>query len=230
MRISNQKGFTGFEIAAVLAIGFVFVTVVGPILKPLIPGLSNGNGQTSTQKSSYKETMEPVLTKDGSPMAVQTADGQEAYLFKRTKSNDASDEKVVPPAPWYERFVSWLAGLGFLGLVLALAFPGAAIAVWVFIKGRWHKLKEAAAANKAAEENMRIEAKRIVKSIDEGIGAFERQIAAAQAVMDGTIDPAIKATQAAVIAALIASQKSFMTAMSVKQDQSTKDLVKVLKI
>lgn len=215
MKTYNQKGFTGLEIAAVLAIGYVAALVLGPVIKPLIPGIGNGAGQTSTQKSSYKETMEPVLTKDGSPMQVETKDGQEAYLFKRVKSNDASDQKIVPPAPWYERFLQWLFSLGFLGLALALAFPAAFWGVWHFIAKRWDALWAEKEAQRIQAETIRTEAKRIVVSIDKGTEAFNTEI-------EKAATPELKV-------ALTAARDSFFKAMSVKQDQSTKDLVKVLK-
>ena len=240
--MKNEKGFTGLEIVAVLAIGFVAVTVLGPVLKPFIPGAS-GSGQTSTQKTAYKETLEPY-TIDGKPAPhVQAQDGTELVLFKKTISNDTSDMKVTPPAPWYERLFMWFVHLGFLGLFIALAFPTVAVWGWAWITGRWKKLKETIAAEKAAHADTMTEARKVVISVDAGLDVFDRLIASANSAADSatqmaaaTTDAkliegyqAIIATQNAVAKALAASKNSFLAAMSKKQDESTKLLVGKLK-
>lgn len=239
----NQKGFTGIEIAGIVALGFIVIGAVAPLIGIRLPGMPGGAGQTSTQKSSYKETVEPVLTKDGQPMLVATQDGQEAYLFKRVKSNDASDEKVIPPAPLVERVLMWFVHLGFAGLLLALAFPAFAIGLWRFIVNRWNKLKATAVAEQIAHAVTMEEAKKIVLSVQAGLQVFEQQLKAAENAVEtatqasaGVTDPATVASyqqiiqvQGAVARALNAAKKSFKNTMAVNQDKSTMLLVEKLK-
>lgn len=226
--LKNNKGFTGLELAAIGAIGFVVVTVVYPLVKPFMPGGSDG-GQKTTQTESYTETME-AYTEKGEPVKIKLSDGSEGLIFKRAKSLNKLNQQIRPRKPFLERVFLWFARLGILGGLLALVFPAAAATAWWWISSRFSKLKLEMNSRKQEAENLKVEAKRIVFSIDEGVKAFKTQIDAAQALMDATTDAGIKATQASIISSITKARDGFLNAMSIKQDQSTKDLVKALRI
>lgn len=214
MKRLNQKGFTGIEILAVVAITFFLAPLITTVAKPLF---NNGAGNTSTQTSSYKETIEPY-TVDGKPAAVKLPDGSDALLFKKVTSNDTADQKIMPPAPLHERILAWFLRLGFAGLALALAFPVAAAALWLWIRTRWNNLKQAVEDHKADLEILEADTKKIVIGMEKAFATIPAVLAGAK--IAGEVDIAALAEKV---------ELAMKTKLGDFYNDSTKELVKSIK-
>ena len=243
MRRLNEKGFViegTFAIIALISLATLAVFSLTPA-KNLI-NIGGDGGQKTTQTQNYKETMEPVLTKDGSPMAVQTADGQEAYLFKRTKSSATLDQTIKPELTLWQKLLQ--LGWWWIALTIAGFFWGPLGTVMNMINTKAKNAAiAAAAAAKARYEAVTGHAHDIVISVDAGLDAIDAEIQAAQKAAD-TVKTSMSSTtdvtmlavlraqydqHMAVADALAKAKDEFMWALKDKQDGDTKALVAELR-
>ena len=238
----NNKGFVVEGVmAGVLIVGAVLaVFTLTPAKNLLI--LSNDNGHKSVKSDSYIETIEPY-TMDGKIVPPQQLpNGDEVLLFKRTKKNVSTDEQTQPKLSLWQK----IQQLGWWWLALSIAgfFIGPLGLIMGKINGKAKDLALVAAAQfKKKHEETVTEAKRIVLSVDEGLTIFDTAIASANAsveaatqAMAGITDPAalaahtnIRNTYQAVAKALTDTKGAFLKALSTKQDESTKVMVRELR-
>lgn len=203
--------------------------------------LGGGDGQKTTQRQSYKETMEPY-TENGQPVRVKLSDGSEGLIFKRVVSNDTLDEQIQPKLTLWQKLKQ--VGWWWLALTIGGMFFGPLGMVMSAINGRAKKAALFVSEQvKSKYEDMTTESKRIVLSVDKGLDVFDASISAAGAAvkaatdaMAATTDPQaiaaqgqIKATYQAVSEALMATKKAFLTALKNEQDESTKLLISKLR-
>jgi hypothetical protein len=235
----------GFVIEGTLAIIFLIsaATLAVFTLTPAknLVNLGGGDGQKTTQKINYRETMEPY-TEDGKPVKVKLSDGSEGLIFKRVVSNETLDEQVIPKKTIWQK----LKELGWWWIALTIA--GMFFAPLGLVMNKINeKAKKAALAiadqlgKKHAD--LATEAQRIVLSVDEGLNVFDAAIKSANASVDAatqaaaiTTDPqmlashnAIRTTYQAVSKALTDTKAAFLDALKTKQDESTKLLVSKLR-
>lgn len=214
----NQKGFTGIEILGILAAGALVISVVLPALGIKVPGLA-GNGQTTTQKEIHVTRSVPYVNPDThEPVKILNKDGSTTVLMREETSNTTLDETIVPKAPLLERIVLWFVRAGFLGLVLALAFPAVAVALWAWIGSRWRKLREELDAHKEDLADLNDEAKRMVKGVDAALATIPASLA--EIVLPGEVNRADLAKKI---------KDNILNTLSTSYDKSTKDLVRSLR-
>ena len=200
-----------------------------------------GEGQKSTQKQSYTETMEPY-TVDGRPASVTLPDGSEGLLFKRTKTSSTLDETIQPKLSVWQRLMK--VGWWWIALTIGGMFFGPLGMVMNAINS---KAKQAALALagqlKKKHEDLKSEAKRIVLSVDAGLDVFDSAISSAKAALDAatlaaaaTSDPQLLAanhalmnTHQAVLKSSTDLNAAFLAQLKAKQDESTKLLIPQLR-
>ena len=203
--------------------------------------LGGGDGQKTTQRQSYVETIEPYSV-DGKPASIQLPDGSEGLIFKRTKRTDNLDEVVQPKLSLWQKLKQ--VGWWWLALTIGGMFFGPLGMVMSTINSKAKAAALAVAGQvKSKYEDMTTESKRIVLSVDKGLDVFDASIAAANAAVSAaeaaaalTADPqvlsaqhTIKATYQAVSKALVDTKKAFLIVLKNEQDESTKLLISKLR-
>lgn len=196
-----------------------------------------GEGQKTTQSQRYKETIEPY-TVDGKPAAVALPDGSEGLLFKRTTSNETLDERTEPKLSIWQKIKR--IGFWWVALTVAGMFFAPIGMVMNAINSRAKKAALILAEKLRSRNDQTVaDARRIVVSVDAGLDVFDKAIAASNASFESaksmaaaTADPkllenynGIMQLQQNVAKALVETKKSFLEALSRKQDESTKLMV-----
>ena|SRR3990167_7844608 len=215
---SNNRG--EIVMAAVIAIG-VAAFVIGAAWKPLTNFLGIGGQPQKTMQKSVSVT-------ESKPYYIKGEDGK-MHLLEATKISTTNlDTNEEPKLTLWQKLLN-VGRLWVVLMVLGFFFPPVA-AVMAFIN------RKVAAAGKAAlaklqekHDELKDEAKTIVQSVDIGLKTFDSAIGSAQNALGVATDSQIKSNYQAVILALTDTQKSFLTAMSKRQDSTTKVLVSELK-
>ena len=199
----NKKGV--IETAVI----YTIIAVLGGLFlwKPISSTLGLSTPKTTKQSIVKKEEKKPVI--------YIIDDKGEVHIGYATSS---SIETNTASAETQLTLFQKIKNLGFIGIVLVVLgflFPPLG-AVLMFI---WNKvtnsLKKKITDAEAAHEDLSYDAKKIVQSIDEGLAVIDSAIASATT-------PEAKANIAQL-------KKDFLTAMSRKQDATTKLLVAELK-
>lgn len=174
----NNKGVTGIEVVVVIAaIGFIY-TLVSPFLPP---AFKVGGGANSSQKTVQKEivtsTTAPVLVNQA-PIFTKNPDGSFSMIqeTKTTTSTQADSTPVQPPL--WQSIIGWFLKLGFLGFVLALAFPAVAVTTWLWIRGRWNDLVSTIEAHKADFAALKADTTKIVVGMEKAFSSIPASLAA----------------------------------------------------
>lgn len=176
MKKLNQKGFTGLEVVAAVVIGSLIFTLVAPIIGPILKLGGVGTTQKSVQKEVVTSTTTPVLVAQ-KPIFTQNTDGTFSMIQETKTVTSTSDDTTPVQAPLWERIVGWFVKLGFLGLVLALAFPTVAVTAWIWIRGRWNALISTIEAHKADFAALEADTKKIVIGMEKAFSAIPGALA-----------------------------------------------------
>ena len=223
-QLKSRKGFV-IEGAIVMAIGLtlLFATVWKPLSNTL--GSFIGSQGQNQQKSTYKksETI-PVYWKDNK--------GKE-HLVPYTRKEESTNFIIEEAKLSLWQKIKNLGVFGVVLVVLGFIFPpfGAILMlVWKRVSGTLKKAVENANTQmqniKDEKDELTGDAKLIVKSVDEGLAAIDATIAAAR----GRIEASPSNIEAqAVLTAVTNLKRDFLSAMSRKQDSTTKLLVAELK-
>lgn len=236
----NQKGIA--TIAVILyCVGTFFGTVL--LWKPVTNMFGIGNSPQKKQTSMFKKT-------ETKPILVYTDEKGREHIAMATKEEisnlQLSEESKL--TLWQK-----IKNLGFIGVVLVILgfiFPPLGAILLIV----WNKISSAMklALEKVKDSNEELsdEAKKIVHSVDEGLAQFDTAIAAAKVVVDSSQQTIVlasnitdsvsrtvtlqnaqqsQAVAQAVLNSIVNLKKDFMTALSRKQDASTKMLIAELK-
>ena len=199
----NRKGITE------LVLMYTVIAFLGGIFlwKPVTSALGLSTPKTVNQSSIKKEEKKPVI--------YVIDDKGEVHIGYATSSSIETNSKS---SETQLTFFQKIKNLGFIGIILVILgflFPPVG-AVLLFV---WNKvtsvLKKKLDDSEIAHDALSYDAKKIVQSIDEGLGVIDGAIASAKT-------PEIQVTLTQV-------KKDFLTAMSRKQDATTKLLVATLK-
>jgi hypothetical protein len=200
----NKKGIAEWAVA-LYCVGAFLLGVI--LYKPATSVLGISSPKTTKQAVNKKEEKRPT---------VYFVDDKGNVTIGYTTVNTFSN--VESSAETQLTFWQKIKNLGFIGIVLIiLGFlfpPVGAILMFIWNKvtsGLKNRLNEA----EVAKEELSIDAKKIVLSVDEGLAVIDTAIAAAKT-------PEIKEIT-------VQLKKDFLTAMSRKQDSTTKLLVAELK-
>ena len=199
----NRKGITE------LVLMYTVIAFLGGIFlwKPVTSALGLSTPKTVNQSSIKKEEKKPVI--------YVIDDKGEVHIGYATSSSIETNSKS---SETQLTFFQKIKNLGFIGIILVILgflFPPVG-AVLLFV---WNKvtsvLKKKLDDSEIAHDALSYDAKKIVQSIDEGLAVIDTAIASAKT-------PEIQVT-------ITQLKKDFLTAMSRKQDTTTKLLVSELK-
>jgi len=209
-------------VALVAAIGFVLF-LAGPNIGKGINNIFAGT--KNQQKATHKVTEQySMFYKDDKgnykPAPVPYKKTEESLNMVNTE----------PPETLWQKFLK--LGAMAIAIIVVLSYLG----IWPIIVLWWKKkikpkLDQAQADLEAAQtekKQLRGDAKLIVQSVDEGLASMDEAIKTANALVNASTDIKIKETQLAVAQALSKAKDDFLTAMSRKQDTTTKNLVREL--
>lgn len=228
---SERKGFTGIEIALVVAIAglalFFSAKPIGQAVGGLWEGSKNRQKQTHKIQEQYQMFYKD---KDGNLLPAPTP-----YVRIEEGMNYVNAE---PPETLWQKF--WRMGIMAVVIIVVLSYLGILpiIRLWwsKFIKPKLDKAKEDLEQVQEAQQQLSQDAKLIVKSVDEGLASLDSQIASAQvslANMTAMADSPTKEMQVriaqAIATAMTTAKREFLNAMSRKQNNTTKLLVAELK-
>lgn len=243
--MKNKKGFTGVELVVLVAVAGLVMFFAGPNIGKSFHNIFSGS--KDKQKSVHKvvETY-PMFYKNSEGIFVPAK-------VPYTKTEEYTDTNISnPPETLWEKF--WKLGAMAVVIIVALSYLG----LWPIIALWWSKkIKPKIEQTKAQLEDMTEEhdtlkgdAKLIVISVDEGLAAMNTEIVAAQATFSNAQaalnsaalieDPALRtaalanaqnlvARATSVLDAVSKVKSEFLSAMSRKQDTTTKMLVSELK-
>lgn len=199
----NKKGI--IETAVI----YTVIAILGGIFlwKPVTTALGISSPKTVKQSVKKAETKRPTV------YFVDDV-GKVTMGYSTTSTIETNSDSQETQLTLFQK----IKNLGFIGIVLVILgflFPPFG-AILLFI---WNKtssvLTQKIEAIKNEKEDLSYDAKKIVLSIDEGLSSMDASIASAKT---------FEAKEA-----LIDAKKNFLTAMSRKQDATTKLLVATLK-
>jgi hypothetical protein len=221
--LKNRKGFTGIELIILVGviglISYFAAPSVGKAVNNVFTGTKNQQKQTHKITEQYS-----MFYKDDNgnfkPAPVPYKRIEEELNFVR-------DE---PPETLWQKF--WKLGAMAVVIIVVLSYLG----LWPIIILWWNKKvkpKILAAQTeletlKTAHTELKGDAKLIVISVDEGLASMDEAIKQAFAIANASVDPIIKERQLAIAQTLESVKADFLTAMSRKQDTTTKNLVREL--
>lgn len=214
MKMTNQKGFTGLEIVAVLAIGYIITTAVLPVF-----GIHIGpGGVNKTEKQTSVTKIELAKDSDGKPIYATDSTGNAIPLFNKTECTANTTDEAAPKISIWQK----LMNLGWVYLALCIA--GIFIAPLGLIMGAInHKIGNEAHA-------LLSHTGVIVKSVDAGLTEIEKAIKNAQSAYNGAqAAAAIATTPEAKIAnqAIMATQQAIINTLTVL-DRDVKDAMSMI--
>lgn len=173
MKKLNQKGFTGLEVFAVIAIVWIGYTVAAPFLPKSLTG---GTTQKTVQKETVTSTTKPVIVAD-KPIFTQNADGTFSMIQETKTVTSTSDDTTPVQAPLFQRIVAWFARLGLLGLLLALIFPGVFVGLVVWLRARWNALQTEIQNHKEDFSALEADTKKIVLGMEKAFSQIPHALA-----------------------------------------------------
>lgn len=175
------------------------------------------------QKTIQKEvvTVEPIYVK--LPPTTEYPKGQIVVASQiSTKLDDFKGEEKVTIWSW----VKSLANIWFICLLLGV--PGAA-AIGLKLRAGALAAKNLVTELTTSKEELTSDAKKIVRSVDNGLASMDANIKASNSLAESTIDPVVKNQYTAISKALIDMKQDFLAELSKTQDSTTKLLVSELK-
>jgi hypothetical protein len=244
--MGNRRGVVDVAVVALIAVCGVIMWLCGPTVIKATGTMIHGNGgnqKKATRSIQSERTLYQVDPQNPDKLIpVKEKYKEESYALDAQEPEDSLWTKF------------WHLGAMAVLIIVVLSYLG----LWPIITLWWNKkIKPKIEATKAKLEEMeeekdtlRGDAKLIVISIDEGLAAVNTAIAAAQStydvtqatlnsaalIEDQTLRPVaisnaqISVSRArAILDALINVKKEFLSAMSRKQDTTTKLLVSELK-
>lgn len=219
----SKKGFTGIEIIVLVGviglISYFAAPSIGKGVNSIFTGTKNQNKQIHKVSESYS-----MFYKDDKgnfkPAPVPYKRIEEELNFVREE----------PPETLWQKF--WKLGAMAVVIIVVLSYLG----IWPVIALWWNKkIKPKIEAAEEALKNEKIDhsalkedARLIVISVDEGLASLNDAIKTAFAIANSSEDPKVKEEQINIGQALTQAKDHFLTAMSRKQDTTTKDLVREL--
>jgi hypothetical protein len=245
--MGNRRGIVDVAIVALVAVCGVIMWLCGPTVIKATSSMIHGNG--GNQKKATHKVVEQY------PMFYQNDKGEYVPTktpYSRSEESYALDSQEPEDSLWTK---FWHMGAMAVLIIVVLSYLG----LWPIITLWWNKkIKPKLLAAQASLEAIQVEqeeltgdAQLIVMSVDEGLAQFDVASAAAKVsldsaqqsitmvsttVMDATARAAIlenaqhnQAVAQAVLNAVTNLKKDFVTAMSRKQDTTTKLLVAKLK-
>ena len=244
MKLRN-KGFTGIEVIIAIAVIGLVTYFAAPTAIKSVGTIFNG-GDKNQQKMIHKIDRTRTLY-ELDPETNKMKPVKETYS---EYSNQSIAEQ--PPETLWEKF--WHMGAMAVVIIVILSYLGILplISLWwsKIIKPKIIQAKDALEGVQIEKDELRGDAKLIVKSIDEGLSAVNISIASAQSTYDTAqnilnsasliTDPTMRsaavsnaqnsvAVSKAVLDAVTSLKREFLTSMSRKQDTTTKLLVAELK-
>jgi hypothetical protein len=219
--LRNRKGFVIEGMAVVWVVASLVIGAVAFFQGPQIVKAIRG-GDRNEQKAVHKIDK----TRTYFELDEKTGDYKPSFVDK-TSEYSTEMEKITPPETLWEKFwhLGWMAVATIAVITGIIIFLGAGPLVM-----RWiNKLRAKIAEMGQAEEDLTADARKIVLSIDEGLATMEANIKAAQTMADATTDVNVKQSYTTIVLALQDMRTDFLTALSKKQDSTTKLLVRELK-
>ena len=200
----NRRGVVEVMVIIYIAVAFIIGIFA---YKPAV-ALLGGTAKKTSQSVIKKEEKLPVMY-----YTDEKGNKYIAYAYK-TESSNINISETPKQTIWQK-----ILNLGFWGIllvVLGCLFPpvGAILMfLWKKITGALHTQIDTLVVR---QEELSEDAKKIVQSVDEGLAVFDMAIAAAKDIPDRyTI--------------MVTLKKDFLSAMSRRQDATTKLLVATLK-
>jgi hypothetical protein len=238
-----RKGFADMVIIVMVIAGALVAWLVGPKVIKSVTGHDQNAKKSTYQKQMERTYYVPDEKRPGKFVIAHTDKFSEQSLNTDTQQ---------PPETLWSKF--WHMGFMAIVIIVALSYLGLwpIITLWwnKIIKPKIDKTKNDLENLQANHEELSADAKRIVLSVDEGLAVFDSRIASAKGIAEaaaqslslssGITDPiqraaALEAAQhAQMVAQAVCSsvtnlKSDFLTAMSRKQDSTTKALVAELK-
>jgi len=227
----GKKGFTGIEIAMIIAIAGLALFFSAKPIGQSVSGLWEGS--KNKQKQTHKVTEQYQVfykDKDGNIIPAPTP-----YVRTEEGMNYVNAE---PPETLWQKF--WRMGIMAVVVIVVLSYLGILpiIRLWwnLKVKPKLDKAKEDLENLQEQQEQLSGDAKLIVRSVDEGLASLDSAIASAQVSltnMTTMADSPIKQLQVsvaqAVLTTMTTAKRDFLSAMSRKQNDTTKLLVAELK-
>jgi len=223
--IKNRRGEAVTITLVALAVGAILVGFFArPVANKMLPGFL-GTDQKIERTKSVESKPVWIKNPDGSQTLVQT-----------TKTTTYHGTLPVPLT-----FFQKLTQFGIMSIIILLVCAFTPVgAIVLFLFGRLKKALASAKTNiervTTEKNSLSTDAKLIVKSVDEGLAALDNaiasaqgQIANAQSIADAQAKQLQLAVSQAVLVAMTNAKKDFLTAMSRKQNNTTKLLVAGLK-
>jgi competence protein ComGC len=241
----NNKGVAVIDDIVVIAVIGAIIFFAGPPLVKSIGTLFNGGDKNQAKQIHKIDSTRTLYELD--PVTNKMKPVKETYS---EYSNQSTAQE--PPETLWQKF--WHLGFIAVAIIVLLSYLG----LWPIITLWWNKKVKPKIVQaqtdlenvQAEKDELRGDAKLIVKSVDEGLAAMNTAIVAAQSTYDTAQttlnaaalinDSALRiaaitnaqtavANAQAVLDAVTNVKKDFLSAMSRKQDTTTKLLVAELK-
>lgn len=219
----HRGGFTGIELILLVGViglvGFFAAPAVGKSVNTIFSGNQNQQKQVRKLQESYT-----MFYKDDKgnfkPAPVPYKRIEEELNFVRQE----------PQETLWQKFMK--LGAMAVVIIVLLSYLG----LWPVIALWWNKkvrpkieaAQEALENEEAQHYALKEDARRIVISVDEGLGVMNTAIDKAYTIANAATDQKVREEQIRTGQTLEQVKRDFLTAMSRKQDTSTKDLVREL--
>lgn len=245
MRLGNKKGIIDVAVVTLVAVCGLIAWVCGPQMVKSV-GTIFGNGANQKKVTRSVQSERTLYQVDP-----QHPDKMIPVKEKYSEQSFGLDTSEPPETLWTK---FWhLGGVAVL-IIIVLSYLG----IWPVITLWWKKIvkpkidatKEQLAALEESHDELKGDAKLIVISVDEGLAAMNQSIATAKATVEAATasvasaglitDPVVRQAaianaqntltiSQAIYTAIGKMKNDFMTALSRKQDTTTKLLVAELK-
>jgi len=221
--MNNKRGFTGIELIVLVGlIGLVSYFSAPAVGKAVNNIFSGGQNQ---QKQTHKVTEQYSMFYKDDKGHFKPA----PVPYKRTEE-ELNFVREAPPETLWQKFLK--LGAMAIVIIVVLSYLG----LWPIITLWWNKkikpkiqaTQDELESLKTVHTELKGDAKLIVVSVDEGLATLNESTKTAYAIASVSTDPKIKEIQMAVGQALDKAKEDFLTAMSRKQDTTTKNLVREL--
>jgi competence protein ComGC len=219
----NRKGFTGIELIILVGVIGLVSYFAAPAIGKAANNIFSGGG--NRQKQMHKVTEQySMFYKDDKgnfkPAPVPYKRTEEALNYINAE----------PPETLWQKFMK--LGAIAVAIIALLSYLG----LWPIIALWWNKkvkpkidaMQTELESTKSAHAELKGDAKLIVMSVDEGLATLNESVKTAYAIANAATDPKIKETQMTIGQTLDKAKADFLTAMSKKQDTTTKNLVRDL--
>ena len=219
----NRKGFTGIELIILVGVIGAVMAFAAPAAGKAINSVFSGGG--NRQKQSHKVSEQYTMFYKDDKGNFKPA----PVPYKRTEES-LNYVNAEPPETLWQKFMK--LGAMAVAIIALLSYLGIApiIALWWSkkVRPKIDSMKTELEKTKTAHSELQDEAKMIVASVDDGLETMNASFTTAQTLAAAATDPITKEKQLSVAQALAKAKDDFLTAMSKKQDSTTKNLVRDL--